>query len=218
MDGFALVEEIRRFGNPGDPAIMMLSSATFHNDVKRCKEIGIGSYLTKPVRSAELLDAIGRLLGRAEMERRQLRLHARPADGVAMNKAVSGRRILLAEDNPVNQSLAVALLTKRGATVTVAGNGREAVEACVGGGFDIVLMDMQMPELDGLEATREIRQRETARGLSRTPIIALTAHAMNEDRDLCLAAGMDSFVSKPIRHAELFAAIERVTTREVSRT
>ena len=121
-------------------------------------------------------------------------------------------RVLLAEDNAVNRMLAIGLLKKRGAEITVAENGREAVEAWRPGAFDVVLMDMQMPEMDGMDAMREIRARESSGDLPRTPIIALTARAMAGDREECMAAGADDYVSKPIRVAELFRAIERLTS------
>jgi CheY-like chemotaxis protein len=118
--------------------------------------------------------------------------------------------VLLAEDNPVNQRLAVRLLEKRGHTVTVAATGVQAVEAFARQPFDLVLMDVQMPELDGFEATAAIRRCEEGRGPVRTPIIAMTAHAMMGDRERCLRAGMDDYVSKPIRPNDLFAAMNRV--------
>jgi CheY-like chemotaxis protein len=136
-----------------------------------------------------------------------------------------GLRLLLAEDNPVNQKLAVRLLEKQGHTVVVAGSGRAAVEALDRATFDLVLMDVQMPEMDGLEATAAIRtrERETASGCGtegrRLPIIGLTAHAMKGDRERCLAAGMDDYVCKPIQPQELFDAISRVvvTSQEMGR-
>jgi CheY-like chemotaxis protein len=126
---------------------------------------------------------------------------------------VGGRSlsILLAEDNPVNQRLVARMLEKRGHAVEIASNGREAVERSGRGKFDVILMDVQMPELDGFDATRAIRAREKRLGV-RTPVIALTAHALNDDRERCLSAGMDEFVSKPIEAPELFAALERAVS------
>jgi CheY-like chemotaxis protein len=118
-------------------------------------------------------------------------------------------RILLAEDNPVNQKVAARLLQKRGYNVAIAGTGREAVNTYAQQRFDLILMDVQMPDLDGLEATMAIRNLERAAG-GHIPILALTAHAMSSDRDTCLAAGMDGFVTKPIRTEELFREIRRV--------
>lgn len=117
-------------------------------------------------------------------------------------------RVLLAEDNPVNQRLALRILEKRGHNVLVAGNGREAVSACEDQPFDVVLMDVQMPEVDGFEATAIIREREKGSG-RRTPIIAMTAHALNGDKERCLAAGMDAYVAKPVRSLELLDLVEK---------
>jgi two-component system sensor histidine kinase/response regulator len=117
-------------------------------------------------------------------------------------------RVLLAEDNPVNQRLAKRLLEKRGHLVSIAGSGREAVEALQAGNFDLVLMDIQMPEMDGLEATVAIRKAEISSG-KHQHIVALTAHAMKGDQERCLAAGMDDYLTKPIRLQELDAMIEK---------
>jgi PAS domain S-box-containing protein len=205
MDGFAFVQRVREHQEWGEPAIMMLSSATFHEDVRRCREVGIDVYLTKPVRATELRESIARLLagrGVSPDERHQQRSTHPATAGLP-----PGLRVLLAEDNPVNQQLALALLRKHGAAVTLAADGREAVKAFESESFDVILMDVQMPELDGLEASRLIRSRE-APG-ARVPIIALTARAMAGDREACLAAGMDSYVPKPIRAAELLNAINQ---------
>jgi CheY-like chemotaxis protein len=129
--------------------------------------------------------------------------HATPARGTL--------RILVAEDNPVNQKLATRLLEQKGHRVVVAANGREAVAAHEAGGFDLILMDVQMPEMDGIAATAAIRRAEEATGV-RTPIIAVTAHAMEGDRDRCLAAGMDDYLSKPIKPARLAALLDRLLT------
>ena len=120
-------------------------------------------------------------------------------------------RCLLAEDNEVNQILAMALLEERGHTVALAQDGRQALELYQQGGFDVIIMDVQMPELDGYEVTAEIRRREEAGALARIPILALTAHAMAGDRERCVEAGMDGYVSKPINRSELFAALQAVT-------
>jgi len=219
MDGFTLVEGIRGLEGYREPAIMMLSSATFHDDVKRCREVGIDLYLSKPVRGSELLDAIGRVVGHAEQHAATRSAGPRT---VPRAVAVGGdrnriARVLVAEDNPVNLKLTVALLERHGATVTVAVNGREAVTAAERSPFDVILMDLQMPEMDGMTATREIRKREAAtHAATRVPIIALTARAMSGDRDRCLAGGMDGYVAKPLRASDLFAAIhEVIVTHEV---
>jgi CheY-like chemotaxis protein/HPt (histidine-containing phosphotransfer) domain-containing protein len=214
MDGFGFVARVRGDKACGEPAIMMLSSATFHDDVRRCREIGIDLYLTKPVRSGELRAAIGRLLGGSPVNVKGT-TRSRTIEHVVhqLPEGTMPLRVLLAEDNTVNQRLAMALLARRGAVVTVAVNGREAVELWSPGMFDLILMDIQMPEIDGLDATRMIRARE--QGGKRVPIVALTARAMSGDRDACLAAGMDAYVTKPLRSAELWEAIERLTAEPV---
>jgi PAS domain S-box-containing protein len=205
MDGFAFVQRVRAHQDWGEPAIMMLSSATFHDDVRRCREAGIDVYLTKPVRAAELRESIARLLARRGARPEERHPSAPALPGIVGPRP--GTRVLLAEDNPVNQQLALTLLRKHGAEVTLATNGTEAVKAFESTAFDVILMDVQMPEVDGLEATRMIRARE-APG-TRVPIIALTARAMSGDREACLAAGMDAYVPKPLRAADLLATINR---------
>jgi signal transduction histidine kinase/CheY-like chemotaxis protein len=203
VDGFTLAERVRQEANLRQTTIMMLTSAGRRGEGARCRELGIAAYLTKPVSQSELLDAILRVLA----------TKVRPAEKGALvtrhslREGRRGLRILLAEDNLVNQRLAAGLLEKRGHTVVVTANGREAVEAFSRQEFDLVMMDVQMPEMDGFEATAAIRTRENAAGLH-IPIIAMTAHAMTGDRERCLAAGMDGYVSKPIRAQELFGAIE----------
>ncbi len=203
MDGFTLVEQIREEADLRQTTIMMLTSAGQHGDAARCRELGIGAYLVKPVAQPDLLDAILRVLA----------AHAQPVEKPRLVTRHSLReerrrlRILLAEDNAVNQKLASRVLEKRGHTVVVAANGRQAVEALEKQGFDLVMMDVQMPEMDGFEATAAIRARENGTG-SHLPVIAMTAHAMAGDRERCLAAGMDGYVSKPIQPQELFEAIE----------
>lgn len=186
---------------------MMLASDRRAGDAARCRELGVACYLTKPITQSELLDAILVALGQRAHEAAP----AAPVVDPAVSPATRSLRILLAEDNAVNEALAVRLLEKRGHGVVVARNGREVLEAFgqVGpGGFDAVLMDVQMPEMDGLEVTTAIRGREKATG-AHIPIIAMTAHAMAGDRERCLAAGMDGYIAKPIRAAELFVEIER---------
>jgi signal transduction histidine kinase/CheY-like chemotaxis protein/HPt (histidine-containing phosphotransfer) domain-containing protein len=205
MDGFAVVEHITRDPRIQGLAVMMLSSADQRGDVARCRELGISVYVTKPVKQSQLLDAIVTSLGVATSSEEAKPSHRAKAPGMPTR----AYRILVAEDNAVNQVLAVALLEKRGHRVTVVDNGRLAVEAVARESFDLVLMDVQMPALSGIEATQLIRERER-RGARRTPIIAMTARAMNGDRERCLEAGMDGYVSKPIRTADLLAAIEAV--------
>ncbi len=201
LDGFAVAEQIRFHQELSDATIMMLTSSGKYGDVARCRELGVGTYLTKPIKQAELLEAIYRALDRQAAEAR-----IQPI-GTGLSAAVQPFQVLLAEDNPVNQRVAVGLLSKRGHRVTVANNGREAVEALDRNRFDVVLMDVQMPEMGGLEATAVIRDRERRVG-GHIRIIAMTAHAMKGDRDRCLAAGMDGYLSKPVDPKTLFAAIE----------
>jgi CheY-like chemotaxis protein len=184
--------------------IMMLSSGDQTDDVARCDTLGIAAYLTKPVKQSDLFDAMALALKIAEPG-----AAAAPADNTAQRSTLGPLRVLLAEDSLVNQKLAVALLTARGHEVTIVGNGREAVAAAAHEKFDLVLMDVQMPEMDGLEAAATIRGRERLHG-GHLPIIAMTAHALKGDRELCLQAGMDDYVPKPIRAEQLFETIASV--------
>jgi two-component system sensor histidine kinase/response regulator len=168
--------------------------------------VGISAYLTKPVRQQELREAILKVLGlrqKAEEDRTLITRHT-------LAEARIHLHILLAEDNVINQQLTVRTLTKRGHEVTVVENGKLAVEALEKQSFDVVLMDVQMPEMDGLEATIAIRQREVSTG-KHIPIIAMTAHAMKGDRESCLAAGMDAYISKPVHIEELLQVTEGLT-------
>jgi signal transduction histidine kinase/DNA-binding response OmpR family regulator len=200
MDGFDLASEIQRHPEWIGTTLMMLSSAGVGSDRDRCGALGIRSYLTKPVKQSDLLDAIMTALGEPPPRS--------PVAEPAPAPASRGRslRILVAEDNAVNQKLAVRLLEQAGHTVAVAGNGIEALARLEQEAFDLALMDVQMPEMGGFEATAVIRDRERATG-GRLPILALTAHAMKGDRERCLQAGMDGYVAKPIQRGELFAAI-----------
>jgi CheY-like chemotaxis protein len=203
MDGFALAESIKRNPEWGTATIMMLSSAGQRGDAKRCRELGIAAYLTKPVRQAELLDAILTALGTKPIK------EALPALVTRHSLRENSKQlcILLVEDNAVNQKLAARLLEKRGHTVAIAGNGKEALAAVEKQSFDLVFMDVQMPEMDGFEATAAIRGKEKASG-NHLPIIAMTAHAMAGDRERCLEAGMDDYITKPIRLEELDALLK----------
>jgi two-component system, sensor histidine kinase and response regulator len=206
MDGFAVAEAIQNRPELSASTIMMLSSVGQRGDAARCKELGVAGYLTKPVRQSVLLDAIHAALtggssASPDSEPRALvtRHSVRESRGAI--------RVLLAEDNAVNRALVINLLTKRGHHVIVAENGREAVKAHLTELLDVVLMDVQMPDMDGFEATAVIRERERHIG-KHIHIIALTAHAMTGDRERCLAAGMDGYLTKPVRPAELFDALE----------
>ncbi len=205
MDGFTLIEQVRRRPELATATIMMLTSAGHRGDAARCQELGIAAYLLKPIRQSELREAIARVLG-ARAEHTEIPLVTRFSLHEGRDPAAS-LRVLLAEDNAVNQRLAVRLLEKRGHHVVVAENGAEALVAMEKQNFDLVLMDVQMPEMDGLEATAAIRQKEKNSG-KHQPIIALTAHAMKGDREKCIAGGMDGYLTKPIRPQELDDVLE----------
>jgi PAS domain S-box-containing protein len=202
LDGFGVAERIAARPDFADTTVIMLTSAGRHDDVERCRALNIAAYLNKPISPTHLREVISRLLGRdiaapagaTEPGRSALPQHLR-------------RRILLAEDNVVNQRVAVGLLSKRGHDVTVVGSGKEALERLDSDHFDVILMDVQMPDMGGLEATSIIRQRETATG-HHVWIVAMTAHTMQGDRDQCLKAGMDTYIAKPVNPALLFAAVE----------
>jgi two-component system sensor histidine kinase/response regulator len=203
MDGFALAERIKQNPELAGAVIMMLTSAGQRGDAVRCRELGIAAYLTKPIKQSELLEAIRATLGaRPQKEARPMLITRH-----SLREGRQRLRILLAEDNSVNQVLAVRLLEKWGHRVTVASDGRQAVAALERQQFDLVLMDVQMPEMDGFEATAVIREREKTTG-SHVPIIAMTAHTMKGDQERCLAAGMDAYLSKPIQARDLFDAFE----------
>jgi CheY-like chemotaxis protein len=205
MDGLQLVEQIRESADFGTVAVIMATSAGQRGDAARCRSLGMAAYLTKPVRRVELEAAIRAALGRASGDIRALQLPTRPSQ----RERRRSLHILLAEDNPVNQKLAVRLLEKEGHTVVVADNGRRALEALEGGNVDLVIMDVQMPEMDGYEAAASIRKTEETT-LKHVPILAMTAHAMKGDQEKCLAAGMDGYVSKPIRPDDLRQVIEEL--------
>ncbi len=204
MDGFEVARRIRDEEQLGGATIMMLSSSGQYGESARCHEVGIANHLTKPVDQRELLAAIGRALAREQGPRASLPASMLPSD-------LPERRlsVLLAEDNIVNQRLAASLLERRGHKVTIAVNGREALAAIERQAFDVVLMDVQMPEMGGLEATAAMRARERGRG-GRVPIVAMTAHAMKGDRERCLAAGMDEYLTKPLDSKRLCLLVEEV--------
>jgi signal transduction histidine kinase/DNA-binding response OmpR family regulator len=204
MDGFVLAEHIRAAGMPTAPSILMLSSADHSDALQRCRDLSVSAYIVKPVTQAELQTALMGALGKAP--------HLKRADRppvVVPEAPEPALWVLLAEDNPVNRTLAIHLLKGMGHEVRVAHNGLEAVERYRNEPFDLICMDLQMPEMGGIEATAVIRKLEGERSI-RTPIIALTAHAMQGDRERCLEAGMDGYVSKPVRRDALQAEITRV--------
>jgi two-component system sensor histidine kinase/response regulator len=213
QDGFSVAEQIASRPELAGATIMMLTSSGHYGDAARCRELRISAYLTKPVNAADLLDAVCSALHPTTAA-------AATAEAVASTPAapapaarpaappVRRAKVLLAEDNVVNQRVALELLTRRGHTVTVTNNGREALAALERDTFDLVLMDLQMPEMGGLEATAAIRSRELQTG-AHLRIVAMTAHAMADDRERCFAAGMDGYLSKPIDKRMLFAVVEQ---------
>jgi len=208
MDGFMLVEAMRRSSFQPMAATIMLTSGGHSGDARRCRELGIAAYLTKPVMRAHLLKTMLRALGLRTSSTKPAGRLGRPASagaGVAL-------RVLVAEDNLVNQRVATLLLERQGHSVTVANDGAAALTALAEEDFDVIMMDVQMPRMDGLKATASIRAQEAITG-RHIPIIALTAHAMVGDRTRFLEGGMDGYLAKPIRSRELFDAIADVLLR-----
>ena len=204
MSGFQVAKRIQQNSPFKGITMMMLSSADLNADAGYCGQLGIRRYLVKPVCQGELRDAV--LGAISEFCAPQQPQHSLEPIDVPLS---AGQRILVVEDNAVNQMLALRLLQKQGHTVTVAGTGLEAIEKAAAGNFDLILMDVQMPEMDGLQATAAIRQAEAGTGVH-VPILAMTAHAMSGDRDRCLAAGMDGYLSKPVCPRTLFETLESV--------
>ena len=206
MDGFALAECIRRDPRSSAAVVMMLSSADLPSEMARCRALGVAAYLSKPIQHAELLDAILTSLKAAPPTERP---PARAVADVLRPTPVRPLRILLAEDNVVNQKLVARVLERRGHTVTITNDGAAAVSAWRSAAFDVVLMDVQMPNVDGFEATATIRAHERVTD-AHVPIVALTAHAMKTDEERCLAAGMDAYLSKPVQPKALIELTERL--------
>jgi len=209
MDGFDLAGRIKQTPELSEVAIIMLTSGEQRGDVRRYRGLGVAAYLMKPVRRAELRAALVQAL----TDRPGNRVGDQAVSPVSRVVAQAApealrSRILLAEDNLVNQRVAARILEKAGHIVAIAGNGREALAALRRETFHLVLMDVQMPEMDGLEATRAIRKDEAGTN-RRIPIVAMTAHAMTDDKNKCLAAGMDGFLSKPIRADDLLKLVEQ---------
>jgi CheY-like chemotaxis protein len=202
MDGFQLATAVRAEKALARTKLLMLTSAGQRGDGERCRELGIRGYLTKPMSRSDLLEALGTVLAASPED-------AGTPEVVTRHTIAESRRslrVLLAEDNPVNQQVAVAMLVKRGHEVHVSSNGREAVAAVRERDYDVVLMDIQMPEMDGFEATQAIRAMPKGKDL---PIIGLTAHALSGERERCLARGMSEYLAKPFKGHELFAMVER---------
>jgi signal transduction histidine kinase/DNA-binding response OmpR family regulator/streptogramin lyase len=212
MDGFEVARKIRQRFPEQAIKIALLTSMGQRGDAAQCRELLIGAYLCKPLKISDLFETICRLCTtRSEQQSeapRELITRHSLRESKSKPRLTRSLRILVAEDNKVNQALARRLLEKEGHTVTLACDGLEAIAAFERNTYDLILMDVQMPNLDGIAATQAIRKQET--GQRRIPIIALTAHAMSSDRDQCLAAVMDAFVTKPIQVNELWDAISRV--------
>ena len=202
MDGFEVARRIFEEKLPVHGPVMMLTSTLHGPQAEQCRQMGIQAYLVKPVRQAELLEAMLTALGKQAAQR-----DASPSFKSSVGPAL---RILVAEDNAVNQEVIRELLGALGHAVTIVENGRLAVQAAFAESFDVILMDIQMPEMDGYEATAEIRRRERAGG-GRRPIVAMTANAMKGDDERCIGAGMDAYVSKPIDVERVCRALESVT-------
>jgi signal transduction histidine kinase/CheY-like chemotaxis protein len=203
VDGFTLVEQIRNMPEPAGLVMVMLTSGGHRGDGARCAELGIAAYLMKPVLQSDLLETLSKVLGARSEAPQALRL----ITGETLREGHVPLHVLLAEDNRVNQRLAARLLEKRGHVVVLAENGARALEVLEQQSFDIILMDVQMPVMDGVQATTAIREKERTTG-THIPIIAMTAHAMEGDRQRFLGSGMDGYISKPVHSRELFQVID----------
>ncbi len=206
-DGFQLVERIRTDASLGNPAVIVLTSGNEPGDVGRCADLGIAAHLLKPIKQSELFDAIAKIFDADQGEAQFVAIAPDP-----LSRPDECLQILLVEDSVVNQKLAQAVLRKRGHQVAIANNGLEALATLRSQDFDLVLMDIQMPEMDGFQATAAIRSDEQQTG-GHMPIVALTAHVLKGDRERCLEAGMDDYVAKPIRAKVLFETIEQTLSR-----
>jgi PAS domain S-box-containing protein len=211
FDGFQLAQSIRAIPAFECAAVMMLASNDVSADIERCEALGVTCFLNKPVKQSELFDALATATGLAPFGR------INPADGLPGLSPRPSRilDVLVAEDHPINQKLLSVILNERGHNVSIASNGIEVLKILEHQSFDVILMDGQMPEMDGYQATAEIRRRDKASG-KHTRIIAVTAHAMKQDREICLAAGMDDYVSKPIDPADLLERLEAGTDAAVA--
>jgi len=212
IDGFQLAEQIKVDQDLRESTLIMLTSAGERGHAAKCVELGIAAYLMKPVRQSELFEIICSSMQKSGQGKTRSSLMTRHA----IRESKRCLNVLLAEDNHVNQKLATRMLQKMGHSVTVVENGREALAAFMKNQFDVVLMDIQMPEMDGFEATAAIREREKSQDGIHVPILAMTAHAMAGDRERCLNAGMDDYVSKPIKVQELVEAMENLPSSSQS--
>jgi len=203
MDGFQLAERVQQDPRLAGAVIMMLTSSGRRGDAARCRQLGIAAYLVKPIRNNELMQALLTVLGQPAGKAAPL------VTRHSLREAGPGLRILVAEDNPVNQALILRLLEKEGHQATLAYNGEQAVTLAAAGTFDLLFMDVQMPKMDGFAATAAIRQREQVMG-GHLPIIAMTAYALKGDRERCLDAGMDGYIAKPISLAAIRAELDKL--------
>ncbi|MGC8605168.1 MAG: response regulator, partial [Desulfomonilaceae bacterium] len=209
IDGFELAELINADPNFSGLAKIMLTSAGQRGDAHKCLNLGISAYCLKPIKQSELLGLIAKAIKKAPDDEHKPSLTTRHS----LRERKRFLKVLLAEDNVINQKLAATILQKMGHNVTIAQNGKEALRKIEKSHFDIILMDVQMPEMDGFQATRAIREKERATGGGHTPIFAMTAHAMSGDREKCLAEGMDGYISKPINAQELLEQIDKLVSQ-----
>jgi CheY-like chemotaxis protein len=205
LDGAELGRRIKADPEIRETRLIMMTSLGQRGDAARLEEIGFSGYLTKPIRQSQLRECLELVMGRTASGAEKLGLVTRHTIAELRKRRV---RILLAEDNPTNQMLALKIMEKMGYRADAVANGREALEALRTTPYDLVLMDCQMPEMDGFEATRRLREREQGQG-KRLPIIAMTANAMKGDREICLEAGMDDYVPKPVHEEDLRAVLDR---------
>jgi CheY-like chemotaxis protein len=206
MDGFMLARRLHSEPRLRGAVVMMLTSAGQRGDAARCLNLGIAAYLVKPVGKRDLVQALVTALGQpAQSEPQLITRHT-------LREARRSLHILVAEDNPVNQKVITRVLEKQGHLAELACNGREAVEMAFTNSFDLIFMDVQMPEMDGLSATSEIRSREQNTG-RHVPIFAMTAHAMAGDADQCMSAGMDGYLSKPVNLDKLRKILDEISAR-----
>ena len=209
MDGFEVCRRIKENPIFAEAKIILVTSIGQRGDAIRSKELGISAYLLKPIKEAELLNAIMNVLVQKKPDAAEGETHLITRHSIREEQRIKRLKVLVAEDNPVNQKLAVRVLEKHGHSVLVAENGREALECLKQHQFDLVLMDLQMPVMDGFEATRLIRENEKSSG-THIPIIAVTAHALEGDRKKCLEAGMDGYITKPFKAPQLLEVIQHI--------
>jgi CheY-like chemotaxis protein len=205
MDGFAVAERIREQPDLAGASVMMLTSSARPGDRARCVELGVAAHLSKPIKRSDLFDTLIEVVA----QRPGTRVRATRPTALRAPRSHRRLRVLVAEDNVVNQQVVTGMLDRAGHAAAVVASGQEVLAALERHAFDLVLMDVQMPELDGFETTRAIRKRERSTG-GHIPIIALTAHVVKGDAERCLAAGMDAYVAKPLRGRDLNAAIESI--------